>query len=165
MQFPPYFTAGDATRDYVSLGVRLLAPLRAAVEFRHASWLEQGEAARTLDLLEGLGAAYVCVDEPRLEAANVLPPLAALTSDTAYVRFHGRNAETWNIRTGSAAERFKYLYSMEELSEWVEPVRCLSERASTTYLMFNNCFADYAPRNARQMLSLFEGCEEPRRDP
>ena len=31
MQFPPYFTAGEGNRDYVSHSVRLLAPLRAAV--------------------------------------------------------------------------------------------------------------------------------------
>jgi uncharacterized protein YecE (DUF72 family) len=24
------------------------------------------------------------------------------------------------------------------------------------YVMFNNCFADYAPRNARQMMSLLD---------
>ena len=42
-----------------------------------------------------------------------------MTSPTAYVRFHGRNLGTWNKRGGSAAERFDYLYSDEELEEWV----------------------------------------------
>ena len=42
---------------------------------------------------------------------------------TAYVRFHGRNLGTWNKRGGSAAERFDYLYSDEELGEWVGPLR------------------------------------------
>jgi uncharacterized protein YecE (DUF72 family) len=156
LQFPPYFVANDANRDYVTFSVRRLAPLQAAVEFRHASWLHEQSAAETLDLLTGLGAAYVCVDEPQLEAANIMPPLAAVTSDTAYVRFHGRNSATWNARTGSAAERFKYLYALDELREWMQPVRHLAERAATTYLMFNNCFADYAPKNAQQMLTLFD---------
>jgi uncharacterized protein YecE (DUF72 family) len=74
----------------------------------------------------------------------------------AYVRFHGRNAATWNARVSSAAERFKYFYPPEELAEWVAPVRYLQEQARTTYLMFNNCFADYSPRNAQQMLSLLD---------
>jgi uncharacterized protein YecE (DUF72 family) len=156
MQFPPYFVANEANRDYVSYSAGLLAPLRVAVEFRHASWLLAEAATETLDLLTDLGATYVCVDEPRVEAANVLPPLAAVTADTAYVRFHGRNSATWNARAGSAAERFRYLYSLDELEEWVEPVRHLTERATTTYLMFNNCFADYAPKNAQQMLTLFD---------
>ena len=41
-------------------------------------------------------------------------------------------------------------------TEWVEPVRRLQEQAQTTYVMFNNCFADYAPRNAQQMVSLLD---------
>ena len=43
-----------------------------------------------------------------------------------YVRFHGRNLGTWNKRGGSAAERFDYLYSDEELGEWVGPLRELA---------------------------------------
>ncbi len=160
MQYPPYFVANSANRDYVSYSVGLLSPLAVAVEFRHSSWLEGETAAETLDLLASLDASYVCVDEPRLEAANVLPPLAAVTADTAYVRFHGRNASTWNASTSSAAERFKYSYAEEELQEWVEPAVHMAEQASTTYLMFNNCFADYAPKNAQQMLTLFDSAQQ-----
>ena len=156
MQFPPYFVANDANREYVTYSTRLLGPDTVAVEFRHDSWVSDAEISGTLGLLASLGAAFVCVDEPRMEARNVLPPVTAATADMAYVRFHGRNTATWNARAGTAAERFKYLYSDEELREWVEPVRRLRESAGTTYLMFNNCFADYAPRNARQMLSLFD---------
>ena len=154
--FLQFWSAFHELPEYLAYSTGLLAPDRVAVEFRHSSWLEPVEQATTLGLLASLGAAYVCVDEPRIEACNVLPPLAVATADTAYVRFHGRNAATWNARTGSAAERFKHLYSTEELVEWVEPVRHLQEGASTTYLMFNNCFADYAPRNAQQMLSLLD---------
>lgn len=154
LQFPPYFVANDANREYVGHATGLLAPDRVAVEFRHSSWVEGEEKARTLALLAALGATFVCVDEPRIHGPTVLPPLTAVTADTAYVRFHGRNAATWNARVGSAAERFKYLYTLDELAEWVEPIRRLREQAATTYLMFNNCFADYAPRNAKQMMSL-----------
>jgi uncharacterized protein YecE (DUF72 family) len=156
MQFPPYFVANTANRDYIAYSLGLLAPNSVAVEFRHSSWVTTEVLPGTLDLLTELGATFVSVDEPRLEVANVLPPVTAVTADSAYVRFHGRNAATWNARASSAAERFKYLYSEKELREWTEPVHRLNEQASTTYLMFNNCYADYAPRNARQMLSLFD---------
>jgi len=156
MQFPPYFVANEANRQYIAQSAGLLAPDRVAMEFRHSSWVEQGKVESTLDLLASLGLAYVCVDEPRLSGPTVLPPLAAATANVAYVRFHGRNAATWNARVNSAAERFNYFYSPEELAEWVAPVRRLQEAAQTTYLMFNNCFADYAPRNAQRMLSLLE---------
>jgi uncharacterized protein YecE (DUF72 family) len=154
MQFPPYFVANEANREYIVQSARRLAPDRMAVEFRHVSWVEPDELEETLELLTSVGASYVCVDEPRLDRANALPPVAAATADIAYVRFNGRNALTWNARVKTAAERFNYLYSVEELAEWVEPVHRLQEQAHTTYVMFNNCFADYAPRNAQQMASL-----------
>jgi uncharacterized protein YecE (DUF72 family) len=62
----------------------------------------------------------------------------ALTSGTAYVRLHGRNASTWNKRGGSAAERFDYLYSEDELRELAEPVGALAREAENAYVFFNN---------------------------
>jgi len=64
--------------------------------------------------------------------------VVATTSPTAYIRFHGRNAATWNKRTGSAAERFDHLYSEDELGEWVGPLAELSGQAENVYAMFNN---------------------------
>jgi len=154
MQFPPYFVAGETNREYIRWSAGLLSPDRVAVEFRHASWVRSDELERTLELLRSLGLTYVCVDAPVSVGTNVLPPITVATSEIAYVRFHGRNAATWNARVATAAERFRYLYSCEELAGWVEPVRHLQAETATTYLMFNNCYADYAPRNARQMMSL-----------
>ena len=109
------------------------------VEFRHRSWLDDENRAETLSFLEGLPATHVIVDAPRSETArNLVPTVLAMTSPTTYVRFHGRNLETWNKRGGSAAERFDYLYSDDELREWVEPLRELSQQAETAYAFFNN---------------------------
>ena len=86
------------------------------------------------------------VDAPRIEGAkNLVPTVVALTSPTAYVRFHGRNAETWNRRGGSAAERFDYLYSPDELREWVEPLRELSNQAEQAFAFFNNNASSPSP--------------------
>jgi uncharacterized protein YecE (DUF72 family) len=156
LQFPPYFVANEMNREYVAQAVELVAPDKTAVEFRHRSWVQPEQLHATIDLLSELGASYVCVDEPRLEGPSVLPPLTVATAEIAYVRFHGRNAATWNARVASAAERFKYLYAEDELAEWVDPIRRLREQAGTTYVMFNNCFADYAPRNAKQLTLLLE---------
>ena len=41
-------------------------------------------------------------------------------------------------RGGGAAERFDYLYSDDELSEWIGPLRELSEQAEQAYAFFNN---------------------------
>src|SRR5437762_7550240 len=109
------------------------------VMYRHVSWLDDEHRDETLRFLEELGAEHVIVDSPRIEGAkNVAPTVLALTSPTAYVRFHGRNAETWNKRGGSAAERFDYLYSDDELKEWVGPLRELAGQAEQAYAFFNN---------------------------
>jgi uncharacterized protein YecE (DUF72 family) len=134
----------------------LLAPDRVAVEFRHASWVADDELEKTLRFLSDRDLAYVSVDAPRLAGRTVLPPLAAATTDLAYVRMHGRNKETWHKRVSSAAERFRYLYDEQELREWVEPIRHLQTETGATYVMFNNCYADYAPRNAQQMQGLLD---------
>ena len=78
------------------------------------------------------------VDAPKTEAKNLVPTVVAATAPLAYVRMHGRNAGTWNVRGGSASDRFDYLYSDEELQEWVEPLRELSDRSEEVYVLFNN---------------------------
>jgi len=35
-------------------------------------------------------------------------------------------------------------------------VRRLAEEADTTYVLFNNCYSDYTPRNARQLSTLLD---------
>jgi uncharacterized protein YecE (DUF72 family) len=138
MQFPPYVVPKPATLDYLEWAREQLGGDEMLVEFRHASWLDDEHRAETLAFLERNHMTYVIVDAPRSDARNVLPTVVATTSATAYVRFHGRNAETWNKRTGSAAERFDYLYSEDELREWVEPLSELAGRSDTVYAMFNN---------------------------
>ena len=75
---------------------------------------------------------------PGGEGKNVPLTVLALTTPILYVRMHGRNAETWNVRGGSAAQRFDYLYSDEELGEWVPQLKELSQRAEQAYVVFNN---------------------------
>jgi uncharacterized protein YecE (DUF72 family) len=138
LQFPSYVVHKDASLDYIAWAVEQLDGDEPLVEFRHRSWLDEEHRGQTLSFLESIGAGYVVVDAPRTDAKNLVPTVVARTSSTAYVRFHGRNAGTWNKRTGSAAERFDYLYSDEELAEWVEPMRELAGEAEAVYAMFNN---------------------------
>jgi uncharacterized protein YecE (DUF72 family) len=145
LQFPPYFVLRDRSLEYLEWAKEQLAGDELLVEFRHASWLDEDNRATTLRFLEERGMTYVCVDAPRTGARNVLPTVAAATSPTAYVRFHGRNAKTWNVRGGSAAERFDYLYPREELEEWVEPLRELTEEAENVYALVNTNNRSHVP--------------------
>ena len=138
MQLPPYVVFRPASLEYLEWAQGELGGDEMLVEFRHASWLDEENRLETLAFLERNHMTYVIVDAPRMEARNVSPTVVATTSPTAYIRFHGRNAGTWNKRTGSAAERFDYLYSEDELREWVSPLAELTGQAEYVYAMFNN---------------------------
>jgi uncharacterized protein YecE (DUF72 family) len=138
-QFPSYVVYKDRSLEYLQWTREQVGDDEMLVEFRHVSWLDDEHRDETLRFLEQLGATHVIVDAPRIEGAkNLVPTVLALTSPTLYVRFHGRNADTWNKRGGSAAERFDYLYSSEELEEWVDPLRELAGQAEQAYAFFNN---------------------------
>lgn len=138
LQFPSYIVYKPISLDYLAWAVEQLDGDLPLVEFRHRSWLDEENREQTLAFLESIGASYVMVDAPRTDAKNLVPTVIGRTSETAYVRFHGRNASTWNKRTGSAADRFDYLYSEEELEEWVAPLRELAGETESVYAMFNN---------------------------
>ena len=138
MQFPSYVVFRPQSFEYLEWSHEQLRGDEMLVEFRHASWLDEENRAETLRFLEEHGMTYVTVDAPTTGGRNVLPTVVAATSSTAYVRFHGRNEKTWNKRTGSAAERFDYLYSEDELRESVPQLTELAEEAQTVYAMFNN---------------------------
>jgi uncharacterized protein YecE (DUF72 family) len=138
LQFPPYIVSKASSRDYIAWAKEQLGGDEALVEFRHRSWFDDDQRADTLSFLEELGAGHVVVDAPKTDARNLVPTVLARTSPIVYVRFHGRNAKTWNVRGTSAAQRFDYLYSDEELEEWVEPLQELAEGAEQAYAVFNN---------------------------
>src|SRR4051794_992057 len=169
LQFPSYVVPKPASYDYLEWAVDQLGGDEPLVEFRHASWLDDEHRDETLAFLERHGMTYVIVDAPRMEGRNVLPTLVATTSSTAYVRFHGRNAQTWNKRTGSAAERFDHLYSEDELREWVGPLGELAEGAEVVYAMFNNNGRSdvggetiaQAPVNAQELRALLQQAKLP----
>jgi uncharacterized protein YecE (DUF72 family) len=147
-QLPSYVVFKEHSFDYLEWAREQLGGDTMLVEFRHRSWLEEENVAETLSFLERIGAVYVTVDAPKSESAkNLIPTVPAVTSSMAYVRFHGRNMQTWNKRGGSAAERFDYLYSDEELAEWVPVLQKLAGESQEAYAFFNNNSSSVDPNN------------------
>ncbi len=130
-----------------------MGELALAVEFRHGSWLRPGVREQTFQALREMGLSYVSVDEPQFPGTTV-PPIAAATAEIAVVRFHGRNREAWFRKDAGVEERFNYLYRPEELMEWVPKVRELAGQAREVHVLMNNCYHDYAVRNAKEMQGL-----------
>jgi uncharacterized protein YecE (DUF72 family) len=162
LQYHPRVKKSREALDELVAARDLLDPLVPLVEFRHRSWLEPEEQADTLAFLERNGLAFVSVDAPRTRASNVIPSISAATHAVAYVRFHGRNWKTWNIRGAkTSGERFDWRYSEEELAEWVEPLSALAEQAEEAYALFNNNRYDYAPSGAQLLRRLLDAAEVP----
>ena len=166
MQFPPFFTAlDDAILEdnlaYLEYARGKLGKRRMLVEFRHPSWVDEKHVRDTMEFLEQRDMAYVAVDAPQFPTRTTMPPFVAATSGVGYVRLHGRNRETYFARNVSAADRFDYLYSTAELEEWAPRVQGLAETTDVTYVMFNNCKYDYAPRNARELAGILGDLVDP----
>jgi uncharacterized protein YecE (DUF72 family) len=156
-QFPPWFRKNRDNVAYLEqLSDRL--PYPVAVEFRGGGWMDEKRQRSTLQILERRGLAYVVVDEPQGFKTSV-PPVIACTAPLAVLRFHGHNHENWEKRGISATERFKYLYSEDELKTWISPVRELAQLADQVHALMNNCYSDYAVRNARQLADLLADIE------
>ncbi len=137
-QMPPYVVWKPSSLDYLEWAREQVGDDAFLFEPRHRSWYEEDVRAELLRFLEERRMTWVVVDAPRTDGAYVPGTLVATTTPTAYVRFHGRNASTWNVRGGSAAQRFDYLYGEDELREWVPPLRELSGQAEEAYAFFNN---------------------------
>ena len=98
-----------------------------AVEFRQRQWLNDEIRA----LLAEFGAVFVSVDSPDQRL------LDWVTSETAYLRLHGRRR--W----------YEYDYSSEELEDIAKTARRMADQgARTIYIFFNNDYHANAPRNA-----------------
>jgi len=154
-QLPPYSYPSRGAYGYLSWAAERLAEYRVAVEFRQRRWMDEEHRESTLAFLQEHHLAYVCVDEPQGFRSSV-PPVAAATAQVAEVRFHGRNADTWEAPGIGAAERFRYDYPAAELQEWVPRIRSLAEQAPRVHVLMNNCYADYGVRSARLLADLLD---------
>ena len=153
-QFPQYFTISRANKTYIESCIERLPDYRIAIEFRHKSWLEDRNVEETLSFLEKHDLPLVCVDMPQGFDSS-LPSIAAATAkDLAMVRFHGRDPKAWQTKSESASERFRYDYAKEELQEWVPKIEGLAEETRETHVLMNNCYRDFAVRNARDLGAL-----------
>lgn len=146
-QFPFSFKYSPTNLVYLNLCKELLQPYPLFIEFRHDSWMRKETYQQLIDNK----MSYVSVDGPQLR--GLLPPEMITTTNTAYIRLHGRNAEQW---WNGGDLRYDYMYSEEELQEWKDKLDCLRGGISKAFLFFNNCHLGQAVKNARQMMQLLD---------
>ena len=148
VQFPYSFHRTKENRIYLKDLVDRLAGERLAVEFRNQAW----HVDDVLAAFEQLGLSYVSVDYPQV--GGMPEPKLHLTSDTAYIRMHGRNETTW-YGGKTAAERHDYAYDRAELLEWVMQIKAYEESLSQVYVMLQNTTKGHALGNIKTLRELF----------
>lgn len=156
-QFPPWFMYRRSNLAHILHCAEMLEGHRLAVEFRHRSWFAPDHGEQVLGFEREHALVHVVVDEPQGFAASI-PALWEVTcAETAAVRLHGRNRAMWQKKgLASAAERFNYRYSQDELQEFVGPLRRLAARARRVHVLFNNCYRDQAQQNAAELQRLLD---------
>lgn len=148
LQFPISFKYTVENLDYITrLQVRFREyPL--VLEVRHRSW----DHTSVLDTLSGLGIGICNIDQPLI--GKGLKPSSHATADVGYVRLHGRNYKQWFSEKASVAERYDYLYSMDELEPWADRVKAVAKHSRNVYAITNNHHVGKAIANALQLVSL-----------
>jgi len=133
IQLPPSM---KFRKDRVEAFLKILpSELRFALEYRNETWLTD----EAHELLSDYNVAAVVVDEP------LLPPEVRVTSDIAYVRWHGRGEKMW----------YNYRYKGEELAAWIPKVKELPHEVDL-YGYFNNNYHGYAPENCINVVECLE---------
>lgn len=143
-QFPFSYHFTKANVEYLKWFAGHFEGMPVAVEFRNQNWIND----ISFQILTNAGLSYVCVDEPDIR--GLVEPLSRVTAEVGYVRFHGRNADKWYNHKESY-ERYNYLYSTEELGEWVPKIKEMELKAKKIFVSLNNHYQGQAVRNARML--------------
>src|SRR5438105_5915253 len=111
---------------------RLPEKYHHAVEFRHASWLDEDVFA----ILRRHEVAHVSV------SSLAMPMNLTVTSDRVYIRFHG-------LASGAAHD-----YTRKELQPWAAHIKQQAAKGKTIYAYFNNDANVRAPKNAKALIEM-----------
>ncbi|MGH0053116.1 MAG: DUF72 domain-containing protein [Sphaerochaetaceae bacterium] len=150
LQFPFSFHYEIAERKYLDALLKTLRSFPVAVEFRNSHWYNN----RTLDSLRERNVTLASLDLPSVKGN---PPMMDIktSNSLAYLRFHGRNEETW---WGSdSASRYDYLYTKKELSNLLERIRLFAKNIEKVIIYFNNHHRGQAVANALMLYQMAEG--------
>ncbi|CAL9596427.1 hypothetical protein SUDANB120_05352 [Streptomyces sp. enrichment culture] len=152
-QFPPWFGPGPRAEAVLHATGKRAYEWPVAVEFRHPDWWREDRRERTAALLRDLDATAVAVDTVQGLSTSMPAVTPVTSSKLAVVRFHGRSA-AWG--TGSKEDRFRHMYTREELAGWLPRLRLLADQAEEVHVLFNNCCGDAAVRSAETLRGLLE---------
>jgi uncharacterized protein YecE (DUF72 family) len=142
-QYPTSFRFNPENFDRVMKMSEQFKDYPVVVEFRHRSWVEEPVREQLMEHQIN----YCNVDEPVFR--HHVKPSAYVTGPVGYIRLHGRNYAKWY--SGKRDERYDYLYSEEELDQWIPRIGEMDKVAKDVYVIGNNHFRGQAPANILQL--------------
>ncbi|WP_353418785.1 DUF72 domain-containing protein [Staphylococcus warneri] len=152
VQFPPWFDCSSQNIKYILYVKQQLQDYPMCVEFRHQSWFNDQFKEETLSFLTEHQIIHAVVDEPQVKDASI-PLVNRITSDIAFVRYHGRNVHGWTKKDMTDQEwrdvRYLYNYNKTELLDLAQKVKILEQKAKKVYVVFNNNSGGHAAQNAK----------------
>jgi uncharacterized protein YecE (DUF72 family) len=147
LKFPNSFVYEDERRKYLAKLLDEFSGIPVVVEFRNDSWQRESVYAG----LAARNAGFCVCDMPSIRTLPKFVPL--VIAGKGYMRFHGRNTKNWsNAKT--AADRFDYRYSTEELEKYVPFILDMTEKAQVMQVFFNNHAKGSAPQDAKALMTL-----------
>ncbi|MCC6488504.1 MAG: DUF72 domain-containing protein [Candidatus Hydrogenedentes bacterium] len=155
IQFPWSFKRTPESRQWLARVLDAFSAYPLALEIRHASW-------NVPEVYAGLAerrVAFCNIDQPLFQ--HSLAPTEQVTARVGYVRLHGRNAADWFREDASRDERYNYLYSKNELEQWLRMIRRMRKLAEEIYVITNNHYEGQAVVNAFEMRHDLEGTPQP----
>jgi uncharacterized protein YecE (DUF72 family) len=154
LQYPRWFLPTPENKALLADAAVRLAGVPGCVELRNRLWFNSPTSTGwTLDMLRDLGLTHVIVDGPQGLESSV-PAIAGVTTPgLAVMRLHGRRSATWEAPRVPTVERYRYLYSAQELEATVPLIESTMEKATRTTIFFNNCYGNYGATNARELIA------------
>jgi uncharacterized protein YecE (DUF72 family) len=149
VQFPWSFKRTVENRQWLARIIETFRDYPLALEVRHASW----DTPEVYESLARHGVAFCNIDQPLF--GKSIQPSARATAPLGYVRLHGRNANDWFREEAGRDERYDYLYSKDELDEWIGKVQRIRRMVEDVYVVTNNHYRGQAVVNALEIAGAF----------
>jgi len=146
IQFPWSFYRSKKNIHYLERLFQMFSGLPLALEVRHSSW----DNPEFLKFLSDRKVAFCNIDQP-IFRSSIKPTAYATNPNFNYVRLHGRNDKNWFNQKAGRDERYDYLYSDDELSEWITRIKKLGEKSKKSFIVTNNHYRGQALTNAIQI--------------
>ena len=152
IQFPWSFINSTPHNEYLIDLFKSFSDFPLAVEVRHSSW----NTSNFYKLLSEYKVCFCNIDQP-IFRNSIKPSSVSTNPQFSYVRLHGRNYKNWFKKDAGRDERYNYLYTKEEIEEWIKRIKDLGSQSSKVFVITNNHYRGQALANALQIKNMITG--------